>query len=221
MARNKYPEETVEKILDAAMRLFIEKGYENTSIQDIIDNLGGLTKGAIYHHFKSKEDIMLAVLERQHNEYDAKLYRILNDRDNMTGLARLRALFWIALSSPRQENFFRSSPSLLNNPKMLILQMKGTMEEAAPQHIAPLIQQGIEDGSIRTDYPLQLAEVILLLSNLWVTPLVFAASPQDMEKRLKLFGQLLEPFGANFIDEDFTRRIMDLTEMYGNHPDPE
>lgn len=47
MARNKHPEETVSLILDVAGRLFLEKGYEYTSIQDIIDNLGGLSKGAI------------------------------------------------------------------------------------------------------------------------------------------------------------------------------
>ena len=64
MARNKNPEETVHLILDVAYRLFMEKGYEYTSIQDIIDNLGGLSKGAIYHHFKSKEDILIAVIQK-------------------------------------------------------------------------------------------------------------------------------------------------------------
>ena len=53
MARNKHPEETVEKILDVSIRLFAEKGYERTTIQDITDALG-MSKGAIYHHFKSK-----------------------------------------------------------------------------------------------------------------------------------------------------------------------
>ena len=52
MARNKHPEETVHLILDVAFRLFMEKGYEHTSIQDIINHLGGLSKGAIYHHFR-------------------------------------------------------------------------------------------------------------------------------------------------------------------------
>lgn len=52
MARNKHPEETVNLILDIAFRLFMEKGYEHTSIQDIIDNLGGLSKGAIYQKSK-------------------------------------------------------------------------------------------------------------------------------------------------------------------------
>ena len=60
MARNKYPELTVEKILEVSQRLFLEKGYEQTTIQDIVDNLGGLTKGAGYHHFKSKEEIINA-----------------------------------------------------------------------------------------------------------------------------------------------------------------
>ena len=54
MARNKYPEQTVKLILDVSTRLFVEKGYEQTSLQDII-NETKLSKGAIYHHFSSKE----------------------------------------------------------------------------------------------------------------------------------------------------------------------
>ena len=64
MARNKHPEETVEKILTVSAKLFMEKGYEHTTLQDIIDDLGGLTKGAIYHHFKGKEEILLAIADR-------------------------------------------------------------------------------------------------------------------------------------------------------------
>lgn len=45
MARNKYPEITVEKILEVSQRLFLTKGYDNTTIQDIVDELGGLTRG--------------------------------------------------------------------------------------------------------------------------------------------------------------------------------
>ena len=61
MPRNKYPEETVQTILDAAFKLFTEKGYENTTVLDIVDQMGGLTRGAFYHHFKSKEEVMSAL----------------------------------------------------------------------------------------------------------------------------------------------------------------
>lgn len=60
MARNKYPEITVEKYWRYRSGFFW-KGYDNTTIQDIVNELEGLSKGAIYHHFKSKEEIMDAL----------------------------------------------------------------------------------------------------------------------------------------------------------------
>ncbi|MEG0319663.1 MAG: TetR/AcrR family transcriptional regulator, partial [Niameybacter sp.] len=84
MARNKYPEETIKLILDEALNLFIEKGYENTSIQDIINNLGGLSKGAIYHHFKSKEEIFEAVCKKI-GDANALYYAKIRDNQTHTG----------------------------------------------------------------------------------------------------------------------------------------
>ena len=96
MARNKYPEETVNLILETAQRLFTEKGYEHTSIQDIIDNLGGLSKGAIYHHFKSKEDILDAVMTRLSETSNKTLLDIQN-RSDLTGKEKLKLLIQPAL----------------------------------------------------------------------------------------------------------------------------
>ena len=84
MARNKHPEETVNQILNVAYRLFMEKGYEHTSIQDILNNLGGLSKGAIYHHFKSKEEILETVTNRMTEESNKILAKI-RDRKDLTG----------------------------------------------------------------------------------------------------------------------------------------
>ena len=67
MARNKHPEETVRKILDVSLRLFQEKGYEATTIQDIVDALG-MSKGAIYHHFNSKEAILDRISEQYYRD---------------------------------------------------------------------------------------------------------------------------------------------------------
>ena len=90
MARNKHPEETVNLILSVAFRLFMEKGYEHTSIQDIIDNLGGLSKGAIYHHFKSKEDILEAVTNRMTEESN-RLLAVIRDRTDLRNCRKIIA----------------------------------------------------------------------------------------------------------------------------------
>lgn len=53
MGRNRHPEQTLEKIVDVSAELFAKKGYEQTSIQDILDATG-LSKGGLYHHLNQK-----------------------------------------------------------------------------------------------------------------------------------------------------------------------
>ncbi|MFR5527352.1 MAG: TetR/AcrR family transcriptional regulator, partial [[Clostridium] innocuum] len=91
MARNKYPQRTVEKILEVSLALFNEKGYEKTTIQDIVNALG-MSKGAIYHHFKSKDEIIEALSERcYHNDTQMELLRNASDK---TGIEKLRAIMY-------------------------------------------------------------------------------------------------------------------------------
>ena len=90
MPRNKYPEQTVEKILDAAALLFIQKGYQNTTLQDIIDATK-LSKGAVYHHFRSKEEIAQRVGDRLGDQMWEPL-RHIRDDPALTGLQKLQAL---------------------------------------------------------------------------------------------------------------------------------
>ena len=157
MARNKHPEETVNLIVDVAYRLFMEKGYERTSIQDIIDNLGGLSKGAIYHHFKSKEDILVTVTNKMTEESN-KMLAVIRDRTDLNGEEKLKTIFKESIYRPVQDDIFTVAPNLNNNPRLLFSMFRDTVEEAAPVYILPIIEQGISDGSIQTDYPKELAD---------------------------------------------------------------
>ena len=98
MPRNKYPEQTVEKILNAAAALFAEKGYAHTTLQDIIDATG-LSKGAVYHHFQSKEEIAARVGDRLGTQVTGELARIRDDA-SLTGLQKLQAVFAVCLVPP-------------------------------------------------------------------------------------------------------------------------
>ncbi len=216
MARNKHPEETVNLILDVAFRLFIEKGYEHTSIQDIIDNLGGLSKGAIYHHFKSKEDILVAVTDRMTSESNRMLAAI-RDRSDLSGIEKLKTIFSESISRPVQNDIFTVAPDFHNNPKLLFSLLHDTIENAAPNYILPIIRQGVSDGSIKTDYPEQLAELILLAANVWMNPMIFDSSAEESYCKFMVFRQMLQGFGLDIVDSEILGRLQELATIYQKH----
>ena len=213
MSRNKHPEETVNLILDVAFRLFMEKGFEYTSIQDIINNLGGLSKGAIYHHFKSKEDILVAVTERMTAESNQMLAAI-RDRTDLSGKEKLKTIFKESIQRPVQNDIFKVAPDFHNNPKLLFSLLHDTIEEAAPNYIAPIIRQGISDGSIQTDHPEQLAELILLAANVWMNPMIFDSSEEESYRKFIVFSHMLQGFGLDIVDKEMLDRLQELTSIY-------
>lgn len=213
MARNRHPEETVNLILDVAFRLFMEKGYEHTSIQDIINNLGGLSKGAIYHHFKSKEDILLAVTDRMTAESNQML-AVIRDRSDLNGREKLRTIFRESINRPVQNDIFTVAPDFHNNPKLLFSLLHDTIDNAAPNYILPIIRQGISDGSIKTDYPEQLAELILLAANVWMNPMIFDSTEEESYHKFMVFKQMLQGFGLDIVDSEMLERLQELTSIY-------
>ena len=216
MARNRHPEETVNLILGVAFRLFMEKGYEHTSIQDIINNLGGLSKGAIYHHFKSKEDILVAVTDRMTSESNRMLAAI-RDRSDLSGIEKLKTIFSESISRPVQNDIFTVAPDFHNNPKLLFSLLHDTIENAAPNYILPIIRQGVSDGSIKTDYPEQLAELILLAANVWMNPMIFDSSAEESYCKFMVFRQMLQGFGLDIVDSEILGRLQELATIYQKH----
>ncbi|MDN5342214.1 MAG: hypothetical protein PWP28_1089 [Oceanotoga sp.] len=212
ISRNKYPEKTIENILDVALELFIKKGYENTSIQEIVNNLDGLSKGAIYYHFKSKEDILNSVAEKIYSSTNTIMMDIKND-SNLNGLEKLKKMFSISLKNPNQNKMFSVAPKLLNNPNILALQMKEIIENTAPNYIKPIIEEGIKDGSIKTDYPKELSEIMILISNIWLNPLVYKNTNEEMLNKIKFYDYLLKQINIDIFDQTMYDQIVKLNEL--------
>lgn len=206
MARNKYPEETVEKILTAACSLFLEKGYEKTTIQDIVDRLGGLTKGAVYHHFKSKEEIRDAVTTKMF--LDDNPFEKVRGRGDLTGLEKMKEVMRLT-QAPDWARLSRESIPLLKDPYVLAKNIQSGREITAP-YFLELIEEGRRDGSIHTEYPRELAELVALLPNLWLPPSVYPGTREDILRRFQCFGEMLARMGLPLVDE----QIMGLAEDY-------
>ena len=213
MARNKHPDETVNLILDVSFRLFMEKGYEHTSIQDIIDHLGGLSRGAIYHHFKSKEEILDAATNRMTAESNQMLAEI-RDRKDLTGKEKLRMMFYESVNRPVQNDLFTAAPNFHNNPKLFFSLAHDTVAETAVQYIRPVFKQGVADGTIRTEYPEQLAELVLLAANVWINPLTFDSTAEETRRKFMVFRQMMEGFGLDIVDDRLMDRLVELAEIY-------
>ena len=204
MARNKYPEITVERILNAAQRLFLEKGYENTTIQDIVDALGDLTKGAIYHHFKSKEEILDAVGDKmffENNPFEAVM-----DRKDLNGLQKLQEAIRLNQSDENRVNLTIQSIPITQNPRILVGMIESNRKVLTPYY-QKLLEEGNRDGSIHTEYAKEIAELLPLMTSLWLLPAVFPGTVDDMRRKFRFMGEMLEKMGVSLVDDSIAALV--------------
>lgn len=199
MTRNPHPEVTERRILAAAKKLFAEKGYDKTSIQDIIDKLGDLSRGAIYHHFKSKE----AILERLNTD-DWHASQALCDeiakRDDMNAMEKLRSLFANSLEDAAHLALGKATVPFFDDPATFTANMRFWSTEL-PKNFEPLIEEGQLDGSIPTEYPREVAQLLALLCNYWLMPCFFPATRTQLRYRLQCLDTMLDALHAPVFDQ--------------------
>ena len=203
MARNKYPEITVEKILEVSQRLFLTKGYDNTTIQDIVDELGGLTRGAIYHHFKSKEEIMDALTNkmfREKNPFDT----VKNQKD-LNGLQKMKMAMSLNQSDKERVNLSLQAMPILKNPRILAGIIESNRQVLSPFWLE-LLTEGIKDGSIHTDYAMELSELIPLF-DLWLTPSIYPATSEEIFHKFLFIKDLFDKMGLPLIDDEIMETV--------------
>lgn len=205
MARNKYPEETVARILEVARRLFMEKGYDNTTIQDIVDQLGGLSKGAVYHHFKSKEEIMDAVCDQMF--YDNNPFEAVRQRTDLNALEKLREAIRLNQADESRVDMTIQAIPITRNPRLMAEMVESNRRVLTPYYLE-LLEEGNRDGSIHTEYAREIAELLPLLTSLWLLPSVFPASREEQRRKFTFLGEMLDKMGVPLMD-DSIRAVVD------------
>lgn len=193
MTRINNSEETKQRIIEVASRLFVEKSYEHTTIADIVAELGDLSKGAVYHHFKSKEEILEAVGEATSFDFQ-ELIDDINSRKDLNGLEKINALFMGAVQDKGQELIIDIAPNALKIPQFLVGQLIGAVKYIAPE-VKKLIDEGIEDGSIITEFPKESSEAINLLMGIWANPLIFDVTKEELYRKYLYLNHLTTLLG--------------------------
>lgn len=151
-----------DEILDAATELFGRKGYEQTSTNDILQMVG-IARGTLYYHFKSKEEILDAVIKRVSDHYVAKAEEISSD---MT-IPFLKRLPMTILALNVDTKLGHEIMNVLHDPKNALMHNK--MQAYLLGKINPILtnlaREGVEAGILRTEYPAQAIEMIVMYSN--------------------------------------------------------
>lgn len=179
----KSADERKGEILDVAEQLFAEKGFDNASTNDIIKKIG-IARGTLYHHFKSKEEILDAIVERMMNDCIARARAIIKDKtipifERLTG-----SMIVLNINSGVGAEVLEQ----MHKPQNALLHQK--MQEGLLSGVVPLIAELIEEGNkekiFNTKYPLDAAEMIMIYSSSAFDDLL-ELSPEEKERKTKAF----------------------------------
>ncbi len=157
-------EHTVRRneIFDVAQRLIYTKGYEQMTIQDILDDLQ-ISKGAFYHYFDSKQALLEALIERMLDKTEEQLLIPIVYDPHLRALEKLQR-FFATLNRWKiaQKGFFLALLRVWYTDENAIVRQK--MLTTGAKRIIPLltviIRQGIKEGVLTTSYPDQVGGVV-------------------------------------------------------------
>jgi len=151
------------EILQKAQELFYKNGYNKTSVNMVIEALG-ISKGAFYHYFKSKEELLDCLSEELTKNIKHKIEAVIND-PNLNAIEKLNKMYYES-GSYKVENieFIMAITDALYNDDNLLLRHKfhnKSTEDFLPL-MAAIFQQGKEEGVFEIDNPVIMARTILL-----------------------------------------------------------
>ena len=205
VAKTEKSQAMIEKILSTATQLFIHNGYEKTSVQNIAQT-ASISKGAIYHHFQSKDDIFFAVLKQRYQLMEKELLDWLESTSHLTGKEQLKETFQFSLKN-QKTNYEMLNHAPIDAEFMLTI-IRYNLRIGTPL-IADIIKKGIEDQSIQPlPFPNEAAETILLLTNFWVEGSIFENSSAKIVDRIYFLQFMLQSIGLDIFDESLIHEIL-------------
>lgn len=189
MKKSKSPEARKKEIMDVAETLFITKGYAKTTINNILSEID-IAKGTFYYYFKSKEDVMDAIVDRFITIEVEAAEAIATD----VTLKAPDKIFRIIMGENHHGNKKEKMIEELHevsNEKMHQKSLIETIKQLAPI-LTRVIEQGIVEGVFETPYPRETVEVLLVSSGFIFDDGIFQWDEEEKIQRAKAFVYILE-----------------------------
>lgn len=184
----KKPEIRRQEIVQTAKALFLEKGYEKSTMQDVMRQLE-IAKGTIYHYFKSKEELLEAVIQEMSDEY---LAEVKNTVDQFKGnaLERLKMLFDAANVADKEQEQLEQMHSPGNiglHTRLLAV----TTTKLSPL-FTEVIEQGTNERLFNVQHPLETAELLIGGGQFLTDTGCYPWTQEEISRRKKALPYLLE-----------------------------
>ena len=174
-----------DQILDTSLQLFMKKGFDATSISDILSQLD-IARGTLYYHFESKEAIMDAIIERLLNQVLKKIEKLMTN-DSLSQAEKFMGFF--ASINLTQLTGDEEIVDYFNQPQNALFHEKSNrllIKKLSPV-LAQIISEGIEAGLFNTPYPAETAELILVGITGFVDSKDSPADEDSMNHRMESF----------------------------------
>lgn len=185
----KKAEERKNEILDAAEKLFGTKGFDSTSTNDILNEIG-IARGTLYYYFKSKEEILDAMIGRMMSRLIEKAKLVVAQK-NVPVLQRL-TMMMLSLNVS-DGSFGHELLKQMHKPQNALMhqKMEKSLLSCFNSIITELIKEGITQGICRTDYPEEVAEMTFLYAATVFDGLM-EHSEQEKQRKIAAFIYNLE-----------------------------
>ncbi|GIO31327.1 MULTISPECIES: TetR/AcrR family transcriptional regulator [Paenibacillus] len=185
---SKDPQERKDEILDAAMELFNNKGYEQTSVSDIVKKIG-VAQGTFYYYFQSKEEVVHAACERT-MAFRMDQVKQLVDSKELHASEKLLRLFTEDYPNERNDAVFeyvhQENNSTLHQ-KWIVAEI-----EALLPYVRQIVQQGMEEGTFRVSQPDVVAEFLLVGASFWLDEGIFAGKKEEYAEKKQALAVIID-----------------------------
>lgn len=178
------------EILDVAEELFVTKGYNKTTIIDILDRVG-IAKGTFYYYFKSKEEVMDEIIFRVVDRDVEKAETIVKD-NNMSPIEKIQTI----LMSQKAELGDKKDKLIEQfhapgNAEMHQRSLVYSVKKLSPV-LAEVVKQGIEVGVFETEYPLEAVEFLMAAAEFVFDIGLWSWNQEELEKKASAFINMVE-----------------------------
>ena len=139
-------------------------------------------------------------------------FETVKGRTDLNGLQKLREVVRLNQADTARTNMTAQSIPMNHNPRVLVGMIDANRRILTP-YFLELIEEGNRDGSIHTEYAKEVAELLPLLTSLWLLPSVFPATKEEMRRKFSFIGEMMEKMGVPLFDDTIQRLVDEFFEQ--------